>query len=180
MNKLEKYCTNCNKYKFIEEFYKNAIWCKLCRKQYNIDNKEKIKEYSKNYNSKDIQKKFYNKNKLKFFKYKKERRKNDPLFKLKENLRRRVYSYIKNNFKIEKSIIYLGCSIEEYKLYLESQFTSEMTWENYGTIWEIDHIKPLFSFDFSIKENYEKAFHFSNTRPLLKFINQSRPKKYIC
>ena len=31
--------------------------------------------------------------------------------------------------------------------YLESMFDENMTWENQGEYWEIDHIKPIASFD---------------------------------
>lgn len=101
--------------------------------------------------------------------YHKEKRKNNPIFKIKENLRSILYQKFKyNNFKFKKSLELLGCSIEEYKLYLESQFTSEMTWENYGTIWEIDHIKSCASFDLTKLEEQQKCFNYLNTQPLFK------------
>ena len=152
---------------------------KKASSKYYKNNKDKIAEYNSNYDSRDNQKRFYNKNKDKFFKYKKERRKIDPKFRLTENIRKRIYSYIKN--KPQNSINYLGCNIDFYKDYLESQFDEFMTWENYGKdgYWEIDHIKPLFTFDFSLHENILKAFHYLNTRPLSIVENRSRPKNKI-
>jgi uncharacterized Zn finger protein (UPF0148 family) len=171
-----KYCTKCKNVLFLFDFYKGSPWCISCRKEYNKNNKEKIKTYYQNKNTSEIQKRFYNKNKEKFFNYKKQRRKIDPVFKLIENTRHRIYQYLSKN-KLDKSIEYLGCDLPSYKKYLESQFTSKMTWDNYGEYWEIDHIIPLFTFDFSINENMFKAFNYLNTRPLSKLENQKRFKK---
>ena len=44
--------------------------------------------------------------------------------------------------KTSKTYDILGCSYEEFKQYLESQFTEGMTWENKGE-WHMDHIYPI-------------------------------------
>jgi len=67
----------------------------------------------------------------------------------------------------------LGCSLLEFREYLESMFYThpdtgeEMTWENhtyYG--WHIDHIIPVSSFDLTDKSQLMKAFHYTNMQPL--------------
>lgn len=40
-----------------------------------------------------------------------------------------------------------------------------MNFKNYGE-WEIDHIIPVSSFDFSIKQNIFECFNFRNLQPL--------------
>ena len=75
---------------------------------------------------------------------------------------------------------YLGCSLENYKLYLESLFTSEMSWSNYGRkggYWEIDHIRPTTSFDLTKEEEIKAAFHYLNTQPLPISENRSKSNK---
>ena len=37
----------------------------------------------------------------------------------------------------------LGCSIWELKKHLESLFEEEWNWDNYGKVWEVDHIIPI-------------------------------------
>lgn len=69
----------------------------------------------------------------------------------------------------EKSImIIIGCTQDELKIYLESKFRAEMTWDNYGIVWEIDHIIPIDSFNLIDIEQQNKCFHYSNLQPLFK------------
>jgi len=57
----------------------------------------------------------------------------------------------------------LGCSILEFKSYLEQKFEPGMTWQNQGK-WHIDHIKPL-SLANSINDIHILN-HYINLQPL--------------
>jgi hypothetical protein len=102
------------------------------------------------------------------------RRKTDPQFKLKQNLRGRYMDAIKRHTsggKVNKShsaIDLIGCTIGEYVEFLENLFYPEMTWENHGTVWEIDHIKPCDAFNLIDPDEQKTCFHYSNTTPLFK------------
>jgi hypothetical protein len=50
-----------------------------------------------------------------------------------------------------------------------------MNWKNYGTYWEIDHIKPISLFDLTKKQEIKKCFNYKNTKPLS--INENRQKE---
>lgn len=41
-----------------------------------------------------------------------------------------------------------------------------MSWSNYGTYWEIDHIKELWEFDLSKRKQFLKAVNYKNLQPL--------------
>ena len=41
-----------------------------------------------------------------------------------------------------------------------------MTWNNWGKVWELDHIKELHTFDLTDKEQFLEAVHFTNLQPL--------------
>lgn len=144
-------------------------------KNYYIEHKDKMKEGFKEYYQNNKERWIPNdKNRASNNAYRKRRYKNDPHFRLKISLRTRVTKALKNKQKLNKSIELLGCTIEFYKLYLESKFQSGMTWENYGknedgtrlNTWDIDHIKPCCTFDLSNEEQQKQCFNYINTQPL--------------
>jgi len=162
------------------------------RKKYREENKEKVKEGKRLYylNLSDekkkelsIQKKEkYNKNieinRVKKLEYIKEKMSNEPLFKLKFNIRTLIRNSIKRQFteKSKKTIEILGCTYEEFKIYLESQFDENMNWENQGSYWHMDHIKPI-SLATSKDEVY-KLNHYTNFQPLYSLDNLIKGNKY--
>jgi hypothetical protein len=92
---------------------------------------------------------------------------NDTNFKLADILRSRLKHALKGNYKSGSAVKDLGCSIEEFKGYLQAKFVEGMTWDNYGRDgWHIDHIKPLANFDLTNKEELLKACHYTNLQPL--------------
>jgi hypothetical protein len=95
----------------------------------------------------------------------KKRYSEDQMFRLKTNLRSRIYECLKKGGykKTKKTIDILGCSIDFYKKHLQNQFKKEMTWDNHGK-WHIDHIIPLASAN--TEEELIKLFDYTNTQPL--------------
>ncbi len=77
---------------------------------------------------------------------------------------------------IGPTIAMLGCSIAAFRAYIEAQFTRGMTWDNYGTLWHIDHIKPICSFDLKEEGIAAKVNHYSNLRPLIAEDNLEKSK----
>lgn len=66
----------------------------------------------------------------------------------------------------------LGCSVADLKARLEMLFLPGMTWENYGKVWEFDHIKPLSSFDLCDRRQYDLANCFANIQPMYRDDNK--------
>ena len=64
----------------------------------------------------------------------------------------------------------LGCSIKEFKIWLESKFIENMSWENYGfgmDKWNIDHIIPISNFKhLDTLEEQKICFNYTNLQPL--------------
>lgn len=98
--------------------------------------------------------------------------------KIGTNLRCRLNKAIKGNFKSGSAVEDLGCSIDEFKAYIESKFKLGMCWENWGRKgWHIDHIIPLSAFDLTNYEQFKKACHYSNLQPLWAKENLSKSDK---
>lgn len=179
-----KLCKKCKLEKDIINFskgsrYKNGIksQCKDCDKYYKSINKQKEKERNQKYRNinkdkiKEKKKIYYLNNKKSIInktkEYYNQRIKTDVNYRLSKNLRTRLYCAIKNDQKVGSAVSDLGCSIEEFKIYLESKFQPGMNWDNWTHDgWHIDHIRPISSFDLSDREEFLKACHYTNLQPL--------------
>lgn len=67
-----------------------------------------------------------------------------------------------------------GCDDVYYREFTEYQFTQEMDWSNYTTVWQIDHIVPLCAFDQTNPEDLALCWNWINTRPLT--VNQNKAR----
>jgi len=171
-----KQCKKCNTILKNDEFRSGRYTCKPCEnkihKIYYENNTEKKIEKVKKYKSENSEKikiarRIYAKNKYK----------NDICYKIEVCIRARLHDALKNRKKGDKTINYLGCSINELKDWLSYNFKDGMTFENHATHWQIDHIIPCASFDFTIEENIHKCFHWSNLAPLESSKNMKKSSK---
>lgn len=102
------------------------------------------------------------------------RYKNDPIFRLTSNLRTRINHAIRGDCKAGSAVNDLGCSINEFRSYIESQFYTNsegkaMTWDTWGANaghWQVDHIEPICSFDLTDRNQFVRACNYTNMRPL--------------
>lgn len=191
-----KTCIRCKAKKEISNFGKRSVnkdgyndYCKSCisiyhkEKAYHKTDKNKL--YVKNYEQehKIEKKEYYNRTKDHWQdyqrKYKREKYANDILYRLKSIISSSIHQSLKRkNFKKSKRTIeMLGCTVAEFKLYLESKFEPWMSWENQGRYngesnygWDIDHIIPVYLC--KTEEEVIKSNHFSNLQPLCSKINR--------
>lgn len=100
-----------------------------------------------------------------------------PTNRIANNLRSRIRQVIKGKIKSESTQKLLGCSFDELKTHLECQFYNDMTWNNYGKLWHIDHIIPCDFFNFENEYHQRLCFNFRNLQPLLAEENISKGNK---
>jgi hypothetical protein len=101
----------------------------------------------------------------------------DIQHKLRRLLRNRLYAAVVNN-RAGSAVEDLGCSIEEFKKYIELKFQPGMTWKNWSKHgWHIDHIKPISSLNLEDPEQIKIACHYTNLQPLWASENWSKGDK---
>ncbi len=134
---------------------------------------ERAAKYKMSEAGKATQKRFLEKNRDRILANRKRLRDNPTIRQaLVKKLRDRFYKVtvrMKQGKKFTSSIDLIGCTIEELKTHLQSQFTEGMNWSNHGfgpDKWTIDHIMPLANFDLFDFEQQKIAFHYTNLQPL--------------
>lgn len=176
-----KICSDCKVAKSKDYYYSNSRkWdsisnvCKDCTKKRDKlkdKEKEKIRRRAKYLKHKD---KEIARDNL----YKAKRCKIDPGFKMLRNIRRRHLQAVKaaGSNKTFRTTDLLGCTAEELKQHIENQFIINMSWDNHGSVWHIDHIYPLALVDWNNHEQVKQVCNYRNLQPLLAVENIRKGK----
>jgi len=180
---MNKVCSKCQIEKDLTEYRKDCTKkdglrpeCKTCVKNFEKNKrnqnpdmmKEKLKKF---YQENPEKRKIYRENyKPRKHEQRKERRNQDIIFSLINNVRTSLYKYLnKMSIKREtKTSQIIGCTPEKLKEHIEKQFKNGMTWENRRD-WNIDHIIPLSSA--KTKDELYKLCHYTNLQPLWSLEN---------
>jgi hypothetical protein len=193
---IERKCSSCDILLNSENMVKNRPICKICynskcktykqmnkapiakrNKIYHEANKEQIAEYYKDHYKEN--KDTYMKNNRKWREENRdiinakanERFKNDPIARLKRNARTRIWDALKSS---RCSLKLIDCDISFLKNWLEYNFTKDMTFENYGSYWHVDHVIPCSLFDLTNETEINNCFRWSNLQPLEAHANMSK------
>jgi hypothetical protein len=100
--------------------------------------------------------------------------------KLNDNLSRAVRQSLRSGTKARcRWEDLVGYTVDQLKAHLEKLFTLEMSWENYGTFWEIDHRIPIAAHNFESPNDpdFKKCWALKNLRPLEIIKNRSKHDK---
>ena len=151
--------------------FKNKEWRRELQKEWYLKNKEYVKEYclknkehiqqwKRNYHSRPEVKKHENK-------CLRERRRNDPIFRMKVNMRSAMSNALSGRRKSNSTMKIIGCSVEGLFQHLDSCKSWEpwMTRENYGK-WDVDHIIAIANWDINCPLQFALCWDKSNLQPL--------------
>lgn len=180
------YCKVCKREKSKSTYLKNPDKHKNRVKDWNQNNPDKVKQHV--LNSSEYKKQWYLDNKTRLNQLSKEynqnKRNSEGVYynngewikvkpkmtleerKLVNTFRDKIRRATKLNRK--SSLDILGCSISEFKAHIESQFLPEMNWDNWGVVWELDHIIGCAKFDMGDEQQIKSCFNFTNYQPLFK------------
>lgn len=149
-----KICNECLEEKDLSSFDKTGkvnyrSTCRKCRNKKNRENyfnNEANREKTREYQKA----------------YQKKKRESDLYYKLYGECLTRIRRTLRKD--------------EQFISHIEKLFTDDMTWENYGVYWEIDHIIPALKM-LRIGYSIDEVNKFENLRPLKCHDNRSRLKK---
>lgn len=111
------------------------------------------------------------------------KRATDPGYRLRKNMSRSIQLALKANGSSKRGesfLAHLDYNISELQIHLEKQFSSEMTWDNYGILWCVDHLIPQALFNYSSLDDpkFQICWSLNNLRPLLITENNKKSSFY--
>lgn len=100
--------------------------------------------------------------------------------RINRSLRSRVRTFLKTG-KLANEL--LGCDYANLKNWFELNFILDhehgMNWQNYGTVWEIDHVRACVTFNMNVMKEYKRCFHWRNLAPVTIHHNRSKGGRII-
>lgn len=162
-----------------KEYYK--AYCQKNREKrrkyyqkYNQQNKERIDEYRQK-NKERIKKRVRIRRKKPEIMNKRNEhnrlaRQNDPKLRLIQKMSSSICMSLKGNKNGRHWENLVGYTLKDLRIHLENLFYTDknINWNNYGSYWHIDHIKPISLFNFIKPENkeFKKCWALNNLQPL--------------
>lgn len=198
------YCNDCEKIRHMDKYWKNREKIlarekilgqkphrkarkKAYAKVYNQVNKKRIREVARDWERRnpDKVKAKVKRGRPRMAKYVRERNKTNPQFKAYNIVRVRLRHCLNkyNKKKQEKTFKYLGCSFEYFTKFMAEMFDErtlsggeiqQMTWENHGKFWEVEHRIPCAYFNLTKEEEIYKCFNYKNMWPAWKEYNAKK------
>jgi hypothetical protein len=163
----------CRKY-----YYQNRTHLKKVAKNWREANQQKMREYSQKYRQinssqlKERQKLYYDKNKKRILlsvkQRTKERNLTDPKFRIGSAMGKALSKALAGKKAGQKWETLVGYTVTDLMAHLEPQFTPEMTWDNYGSYWHLDHLVPQYYFEYDSYEHphFKACWSLDNLQPL--------------
>jgi hypothetical protein len=152
-----KLCCICKITKNLTEFSKNRsrrdghnTFCKSCGSDYHRNHRDHYNELAVT------------------------RRANNPTARISNKLRLRINAILTKNVKSSATADIIGIDQETFLEWISYQFTPEMNYGNYGTIWNFDHIIPMSHFNLLDETELKKCMHFTNIQPILVIKNREK------
>ena len=98
-----------------------------------------------------------------------------PETKIKKNFKNRIKALSPDFPDLDENYDkIIGCSQLDFKKHLESHFALGMSWDNYGIVWDVDHVIPCRAFDQANFAHVFKCWNYKNLKPLGKNENYAK------
>ena len=164
----KKICKDCGKeftVKYRRKYnYKKGFCSKCAKKQWEHNNLK---------NGRERRKRWIQRNPEYMNQYYKQLRKESPKYRLDCNMGIAIYQALKERKGGRRWELLVDYTLKGLMEHLESQFDDKMNWENYGSYWQVDHIRPrsLFKYTFPEEQEFKECWSLKNLEPLEKIAN---------
>ena len=115
-------------------------------------------------------------------KYRTAKRKADPKLRLRRSISSCVGNVLRRFEKVKSGPTFekLPFTKEQLWEHLEKKFDENMTWDNYGSYWHLDHIIPQAALPYDSMEhpNFKKCWDLKNLQPLEASKNSGKCSVY--
>lgn len=176
-------CYECKRSQVKRDYnkHKQRVICTNSRS--NIKNKDRVKATKNKWIKENREKsnlykiKYKIRNRKKYLKYCREYQKNkrkDPFYRVNRAMSKAIWSWLKSGKGYRRWESLVDFTMEELIERFESLFKPDMTWDNYGSLWSVDHIKPQ-----SLCSSFEEAWQLTNLQPLYCSLNSSKCNRWI-
>ncbi len=168
-------CGHCHQTLPLDQFHLNvrhrdgyAPYCKRCSyERYHVPNRDKVRKRVKEWYAANPEK----------ARAAQKREHAKPSNRLRGMIRNRIKQALDRKLPSNAHIDYLGCSIPDLRAYIETLWSSGMTWETYGPgthQWCIDHIVPYVVFSHTDEQHLRWCWSYRNLRPLWNRENSAK------
>ena len=147
-------------------------------------NREYMREYRKTEKNKKYQREYGRKwqedNPEYRKEYEKNRKANDPKYRLNSNIAIAIGFALKGNKAGKHWETLVGYTLQNLIDRLELNFDENMNWNNYGSYWWIDHWKPQSLFHYTTPEDqaFKDCWALCNLQPMEKIANIIKGNKF--
>ena len=171
-----KLCNKCGILKYTGDFNNDrskkdglSTICKKCRHEYRIDpaSRERHKLLERERRKRSDVKEYRRQYEQQYY--------SDGYGKLKRKYQGRLHGILHEEVFRDCTVVnFIGCKRELFMEWIEFQFYDDMSWDNFGSLWGIDHTIPIRNFDLSEDEEVKKCYNWINLRPYRLDKNSSK------
>lgn len=172
-------CTKCMELQSLDQFSMYCGQCKKCqfksKKQYRETHKEQIRENSRKWLENNVELRRENKRRWD------RKHRLDPTHRLSNNIRTNMCHALRGKKGFRKWESLVGYTLQDLINHLQSKLTPDMTWDNYGSLWQVDHITPKSWFKYDVAEHpeFKKCWSLENLQPKLAIDNIKKGNRFI-
>lgn len=126
----------------------NTEYQRLYRLQNEDHYRAHYRKYNKSKKFKEIRKAY------------RQKKANDPNFKLANNIRTSVCKLLRSKNNIKSKVLMM--TRDQLRKHVENKFDKYLNWDNYGKLWTLKYVTTLESFDLRNEEEFKKACSLDN------------------